>query len=524
MNHPDKKQLVRSISFGNRVAEEELNDLEKYFVATDQWNQVYSGVADVVYGPKGSGKSALYALITKRQGELFDRCILVRNAENPRGATAFSDIASDPPPTEKSFIALWKLYLIVLVGDAVRDFGINNPSARALVSALEDSGLLAKNETTISKMFCAVKAQILSWFAADVESVEWTIGIEPSTGMPVATRKASYRKNQSTTAEQKVNIPLDELAAQANKALDAAGISVWVVFDRLDVAFNDTPEVERNALRALFRVYNDFKAYDRISLKIFVRDDIWERITDGGFAEASHITKTVRITWSADGLLNLLVRRLLNNDDVVSYLGVDKAEINASFELQKAIAGRVLPKKIDSGKTPETIGWMINHVQDGTRRPAPREFIHLLEAARLEQVEKIERGESLPADELLFDKSAFKKGLDEVSDVRYNQTFLAENDSLKVYTEALRKQKTRQSIGTLSALWGVSHGEALQVAERLVKAGFFVVEEKHGLQTYWIPFIYKAALELVQGAAFDTSVAAVESNVDQKIPEDEDGF
>ena len=31
--------------------------------------------------------------------------------------------------------------------------------------------------------------------------------------------------------------------------------------------------------------------FDNIKLKIFVRDDIWQRISEGGFAEASHITK-----------------------------------------------------------------------------------------------------------------------------------------------------------------------------------------------------------------------------------------
>jgi hypothetical protein len=44
-----KEDTLRSIRFGERIAEDELNDLERYFVATDQWSRVYSGEFDVVY-------------------------------------------------------------------------------------------------------------------------------------------------------------------------------------------------------------------------------------------------------------------------------------------------------------------------------------------------------------------------------------------------------------------------------------------------------------------------------------------
>ena len=82
----NKVDVLRQIRFGERIAEEELDELEKYFVATDQWTRVFEGEVDVIYGAKGSGKSAIYALIDKRQNDLFDRGILVQGAENVRGA------------------------------------------------------------------------------------------------------------------------------------------------------------------------------------------------------------------------------------------------------------------------------------------------------------------------------------------------------------------------------------------------------------------------------------------------------
>lgn len=72
-----KIEVLRSLELGARVAEEEVESLEKYFVETDQWRQISSGRIDVVYGPKGSGKSALYTLLNKREDHFFDEGILL---------------------------------------------------------------------------------------------------------------------------------------------------------------------------------------------------------------------------------------------------------------------------------------------------------------------------------------------------------------------------------------------------------------------------------------------------------------
>ena len=86
------------------------------------------------------------------------------------------------------------------------------------------------------------------------------------------------------------------LLAIADGALREAGVSIWLLLDRLDVAFAESLALERNALRALFRVYLDLAAFDSISLKIFLRTDIWDQITKEGFREASHISKRVTLS------------------------------------------------------------------------------------------------------------------------------------------------------------------------------------------------------------------------------------
>jgi len=137
----DKHEILRSVSFGQRVAEEETDALATYFVETDQWIRLFRGELDVIYGPKGAGKSALYSLLLAKSGELFDRNIVLVAGENPRGATAFRNLATDPPVSEREFVGLWKLYIASLLQSSLAEYDIRNEPAQQLEEALKREGL-----------------------------------------------------------------------------------------------------------------------------------------------------------------------------------------------------------------------------------------------------------------------------------------------------------------------------------------------------------------------------------------------
>jgi hypothetical protein len=151
----NKKDLLNSITFGQRVAEEEGDFLATYFVETDQWKRLYSGEVDIVYGPKGSGKSALYSLLISKDNELFDRSIFLVIAENPRGATVFKDLAVDPPVTEQGFMGLWKLYFACLLHGAIEEYSIVNQSSQKLGKYLAQEKLI-KGKASLKVMFQSV--------------------------------------------------------------------------------------------------------------------------------------------------------------------------------------------------------------------------------------------------------------------------------------------------------------------------------------------------------------------------------
>jgi hypothetical protein len=296
-------------------------------------------------------------------------------------------------------------------------------------------------------------------------------------------------------------ISVDALLGLANKAL-AGNFKLWILLDRLDVAFADHVDLEKNALRALFRAYLDGFDLDNIALKIFLRTDIWDRITDEGFREASHVTRHVTIKWGGDSLLNLLVRRILHNDLLCKYISVDRNNVLASAEQQREVFYKLFPPQVDVGPNkPSSFDWMLSRTRDGTGNNVPRELIHLLNELRAVQIRKLELGEVAPDSQLLFSRAAFKEALPEVSKVRLQQTLLAEYPKYKTHIEMLRQAKTEQTPESLASIWHIEQAEARQRAEVFCEIGLFELRGSQDSPRYWVPFLYRDALDLVQGAA-----------------------
>lgn len=195
------------------------------------------------------------------------------------------------------------------------------------------------------------------------------------------------------------------------------------------------------------------------------------------------------------------MRRTLKNELVPAYFAVDPEEVFGSVEAQEDLLRRMLPDQVDAGRNPATFDWMLSRTQDGTGQTAPRELIHLLSSLREAQLRRYEVGHIEPPNDQLFDRPAFKEALKPVSEVRLTQTLFAEYPALKPYIEQLEGEKTQQTPETLGRIWGKSPDEARRLAEDLVEIGFF---EKRGTKhqpSYWVPFLYRDALSLVQGEA-----------------------
>ncbi|ASZ05989.1 hypothetical protein P9G40_07725 [Bacillus velezensis] len=488
-----KIDLLMNSRFGERVAEEDEN-LASYFVETAVWNQLLMGEIDVVRGVKGSGKSALYMQLLKKEGSFAAKNTLLIPAENLEGTPVFKSVLGDADLTETSFQYLWSIYIITLIGDKIKDFRNRSEEVKDFIRRLELEGLLEGKG--IRRLLTNVRDYVFEFFR-NVKEVEGVVTVEPTTNIPILKGKISLNEPSKEHRELGA-ISIFELLEMANEALKSVDLSVWITFDRLDVAFPGKPEFETLALRTLFQVYNNIKLHKHIKLKIFIREDIWKRITKTGFREASHITKQVTIDWSEQDFLHLLVSRILENDILCKFFNVEKDDVLKDSDKQKKIFYSIFPKKVEVGKNPETFKWMIGRVKDGLKITAPRELIHLMNEARAKQIKLLETGTPENSYSEIIGRSALKDALKVVSKIRLEQTIYAEYAHLKKYIEKLEDQKTEHDVGTLSKIFLINKEDTINIANELVSIGFF--EEKKGShKPYWTPFLYRAGLNMVQG-------------------------
>ncbi len=202
------------------------------------------------------------------------------------------------------------------------------------------------------------------------------------------------------------------------------------------------------------------------------------------------------------------------------YEVADPGSVLASVEAQAAFFYRLVPDQVEVGSNkPKTFVWILSRTRDGTGVNAPRELIHFLSSLQGEQLRMLEIGHDEPSGEQLFDRGAFKSALPGVSKVRLEQTIYAEYPSHRASLEALEREKTQQYPATLAVIWGVDEGEALRTADQLVEIGFF---ERRGTKeepAFWVPFLYRDALNMVQGSADPGLVAddATDTQDDEEV-------
>lgn len=493
----DCQTVLRTLNFGQRIAEEERDYLAKYFVETDQWRRIYSGEVDIVYGAKGSGKSALYFLLLDRSDSFEKFGITLITGENPRGTPVFRDLATEPPASEPEFVALWKLYILSLLGGVILRLRMTSPEALRVVDQLREADLL-ETGGGLKALLKSARDYIrrFSGFEGGFTLDQMSGNLSGVTGKILFEQPSNEQRRAGMAS-------VDELFENANMAFEKAGRSAWILLDRLDVAFAETDELEQNALRGLFRTYLDLQGFAGLRLKIFLRSDIWGRLTESGFREASHLTRTVTIAWNRTSLLNLIVRRALQSEGLCQLYSVDEQLLSSAID-QETLFYWMFPDQVESGSNkPKTLEWLLSHTQDSSNQTAPRELIHLLNSIRDTQYRKLELGEPAPDNGQLFTRTAIKEGMPEVSKTRLEQTLYAEYPTLKDYCEKLRGDKSAQTVDSLVNIWGMDRAKALKVARKLVEVGFFEERVVKDLLIFWVPFLYRDALELIQGTATD---------------------
>jgi len=496
------KDLLESLAFGSSVAEEETKNLQHYFVDTRFWRNLNNDKYDIVLGAKGSGKSALYLNLINKRDEFAERGITIVEAENPRGDTVFA-LLNSATRTEKyenpnkealiqdDIIDFWKLYFLTVITAKLRSTGFEGKRFRVIESLFESTGLLPKtfSLTGVFNNVLHFLRQVVSlqFFQPEME-------VNPATGAFTVKGKISFEKYSAKDHPDGYST-LDDLLEKLNLDLAEANQMVWILLDRLDVAFVDDKELERRALKALFMTYNSLKKYEQLRCKIFLRDDIMMKITYDGLREASHLTRMINLVIDETILFNILIKRLLNNPALVQLHKVSIEECLADIEKQKQLFNLVFPEKVmEFGEEMTTFKWIVDRISDGNNAFTPRELIHFLNQSKEQQIELLEMGNKAPEGKV-FTINALKRAIREVSKTKFELTLIAENPDLIDNFKKFRSAKSIVVVDWMKAMLKDRDGKTVEdvdlLANTLSDIGFLTrINEKE----WRVPYLYQYAL------------------------------
>lgn len=485
------KNALSQLELGSSVAEYD-EALEDYFIETDVFRALVEDRRDTIAGDKGTGKTALYRILQKRYPRLLED-VEVLPGFNPAGAPVFQRLAEGDPLGEGQYITVWKAYMLSLVGNWVLQMneGAFSSKMEDLDELLVKTGLRSPDDTA-----SAIFSQIVNLFKRLMHplSAEVAVTITPD-GLPILTQHIEFG---GPSDDPETLVRHDEALRLLNEVLQEIGFRAWVVLDRLDEAFQGFPEAEIPVLRALLRTYLDLAAFDHITLKLFVRKDLFRRIVGEGFVNLTHVnSRKVEIIWDEEDLLDLLCRRLRENGDFMDALGVSSDASNDE------VFNAVFPRQVDQGsRRPTTWNWILARIRDGNGIAPPRNLIDLVTKAQEAQMRKEARDatEFQPGDEDgVIRSDAIKKGLAALSSERVEDTLLAEAGSYAPLVERFRDGRAEHNEESLSSTLGVTADGLRAAIKPLLELGFL---EQTGA-TYKVPMLYRGGLSITQGKAFD---------------------
>lgn len=495
------RDILRDLDLGSSVAEHD-EALEAYFVETAVFRELLAGKYDSVAGDKGTGKTALYRILQRRSAVTL-RDIEVLAGFNPVGMPVFQRLTEGEPLAEGQYITIWKAYVLSLVGNWVLQVsgeGEYSQKMKELDALLERGGLRSADDSP-NAIFSRIVNHVKRFMRPTKAGLAMTI---LPNGWPVLFPHIEFAEGEG---EEEAIIRHDDALGLLNEVLSEVDYSVWVVLDRLDEAFQGFPQSEIPALRALLRTYLDLAAFDRITLKLFVRKDLFRRIIADGFVNLTHVNdRKVEIIWDEEDLFDLLCRRLRENAEFVEAIGLPSNATNDELFYS------VFPSQVDPGKRrPTTWKWMLARVRDGNAIMPPRNLIDLVKKAQEAQMRKEERAATEfdpAAGSGLIQSDAIKRGLAALSAERVEDTLLAEAGEWAPLIEQFRDGRAEHNNDSLSVTLDVPVHEVRATVKPLLDIGFL---EQTG-ETFKIPMLYRGGLSITQGKAFAPDEATDEDD------------
>ena len=335
-----KERVLNDLNFETGIAEEQEN-LSNFFVRTEDFNRAKSKEIVLVIGRKGTGKTAIYRMLSENVKHLYQPVII----QAPKtweflmlDRDGFKAIERLLKQYDLDWEVFWSCYILLII-------------------------------------YRKTKIRDNSIFANVAQKFEKSQG---KTVMLVDALKQLLKKSSiALLAKDKFRF-IDEKFSNQPRCL---------FFDGLDTSFGSLEadlKRRKKALEGLFSLWYEIQELENISWKIFLRQDIWESLT---FQNKSHLYgKYLTLKWSKVDFFKTIVKQALASQFKI--YAEKRLNIELSEEIEhwpedrlNKVMFQLISERMRGGRTAFTTNWIWNRLADGNGDHSPRYLFQLFREA-----------------------------------------------------------------------------------------------------------------------------------------------
>lgn len=385
-NEPYRWKVVESLRFEDTdIYSRDPHHLPDLFQRTSDFGRFLDDTTCLIRGRKGTGKSALYSLLlrhSKTAQELargrLDQVVCLSGHGRFRlrpTRDEFEEVDRHLAAGEDSWEPFWRSYLLVRL-------------------------YLERHYRLRSNKYAALTSVLRSFPAGDRWGIEHT----------------------RTVIQMALDSNLKLLAKDALVDIDryqqGKGQKIWLLFDDLDEDLPERAGIRNRALVGLFQLVQDADArrLEWIRHKIFLREDIWQRLT---YDNKSHLNgRDIVLSWNRSDFLRLALRQTYRSREyrtLVDRFASIQDPDQVDEETLEAVLNSLWGSRRERGRHSKKVArWVYDRLTDAGGTTFPRSLGILLKAAKEQEMSYRTSHVQHPTDRLLRTQS-LNRGLDEAS-------------------------------------------------------------------------------------------------------------
>ncbi|WP_255427003.1 P-loop ATPase, Sll1717 family [Sphaerospermopsis sp. LEGE 00249] len=421
--------IIESLQFPEVNAADQRQDLSLLFQRTTDFARFLDDTTCLIRGRKGTGKTALYwlflqhkSLAQKLAPGRLDNTIFVsahgRFQKNRPSREEFQFIHQNLQPNSGTWEAFWRAYLLLRCHQ--------------------------ENVLKFPKGKKAAKFRELREIINDLPKERWQ---SESTS---ALLELSTNSNLRLLVKDAIDILNEEAKNNSQK--------LWFLYDDLDEDFSEAGQLRQQALTGLFQLVQscDANRLTEIRFKIFLREDIWSRLS---FDNKSHFTgRDIILQWTKIDFLRLALRQVIqskNFKDLVdrsSPIAVESIDQASEEAIDKALELLWGSRRRGGNRAKNVSRWVYEKLTDSGGTTFLRSLSIFLKGAKEQELNY--KGLSLSklrTDRLLQGKS-LEFGLKKASEKRCEE-IKEEYPNLTKFFDALKGKLAFLSKEQLQEVW-----------------------------------------------------------------------